>query len=105
MPHRQLMWSRGRAPDVYGYRSGRKTSATDSPLAEDSKGRKSMRKLSAILACAAAAIVLSSSAQAQVIMRASHQFPGGKGDVRDDMVQMIAKDAKDANIGLDIQVY
>ena len=45
------------------------------------------------------------SAQAQVTLKASHQFPGGKGDVRDDMVQMIAKEAKAANVGLDIQVY
>ena len=30
---------------------------------------------------------------ADVTLRASHQFPGGKGDVRDDMVQMIARDA------------
>ncbi len=39
------------------------------------------------------------------VLRASHQFPGGKGDVRDDMVQMIAKEAKAANVDLDIQVY
>jgi TRAP-type C4-dicarboxylate transport system substrate-binding protein len=42
---------------------------------------------------------------ADVVLRASHQFPGGKGDVRDDMVQMIAKEAKAANVGLNIQVY
>jgi TRAP-type transport system periplasmic protein len=42
---------------------------------------------------------------ANVTLRASHQFPGGKGDVRDDMVQMVAKDAKAANVGLDVQVY
>ena len=42
---------------------------------------------------------------AQVIMKASHQFPGGKGDVRDDMVQMIAKEAQAANVGLTVQVY
>ena len=30
---------------------------------------------------------------------------GGKGDVRDDMVQMIAREAKAANVDLDIQVY
>ena len=42
---------------------------------------------------------------ADITLRASHQFPGGKGDVRDDMVQMIAKEAKAANVGLDIQVY
>ena len=64
-----------------------------------------MRTLSTILAGAAAAVLLSAAAQAQVTMKASHQFPGGKGDVRDDMVQMIAKEAKAANVGLDIQVY
>src|SRR5690242_19486803 len=42
---------------------------------------------------------------APVVLRASHQFPGGKGDVRDDMVQMIARDAKAANVDLDVQVY
>ena len=42
---------------------------------------------------------------ANVTLRASHQFPGGKGDVRDEMVQMIARDAKAANVGLEIQVY
>jgi TRAP-type C4-dicarboxylate transport system substrate-binding protein len=64
-----------------------------------------MRKLSIFLAGAAAAILLSASAQAQVTLRASHQFPGGKGDVRDDMVQMIAKEAGAANVGLTVQVY
>jgi TRAP-type C4-dicarboxylate transport system substrate-binding protein len=45
------------------------------------------------------------TAHAQVTMKASHQFPGGKGDVRDDMVQMIAKEAQAANVGLTVQVY
>src|SRR6187549_706517 len=64
-----------------------------------------MKRFSTLLATAAAAILISASAQAQITMKASHQFPGGKGDVRDDMVQMIAKDVAAANIGLDIQVY
>ena len=42
---------------------------------------------------------------AELVLRASHQFPGGKGDVRDDMVRMIAAKAKAANVGLEIQVY
>jgi TRAP-type C4-dicarboxylate transport system substrate-binding protein len=42
---------------------------------------------------------------APTTLRASHQFPGGKGDVRDDMVQMIAKEAKAANVDLEVQVY
>jgi TRAP-type C4-dicarboxylate transport system substrate-binding protein len=64
-----------------------------------------MKMLSTILAGAAAAILLSASAQAQVTLRASHQFPGGKGDVRDDMVQIIAKEVGAANVGVTIQVY
>ena len=65
-----------------------------------------MKRFPTLLATAAAAmILLSASAHAQVTLKASHQFPGGKGDVRDDMVQMIAKDVKAANVGLDIQVY
>ena len=42
---------------------------------------------------------------APVALRASHQFPGGKGDVRDEMVQIIARDAKAAGVDLDVQVY
>jgi len=45
------------------------------------------------------------AAQAQTVLKASHQFPGGKGDPRDEMVQIIAKDVKAANVGIDIQVY
>jgi TRAP-type transport system periplasmic protein len=43
------------------------------------------------------------AASAQTVLKASHQFPGGKGDPRDEMVQIIAREAKAA--GLDIQVY
>ena len=64
-----------------------------------------MTKISTIVASVAAAMLLTVSAHAQVTLRASHQFPGGKGDVRDDMVQMIAKEAGAANVGLNIQVY
>lgn len=64
-----------------------------------------MKPVSAFLTAVVAAVAISGSAQAQVTMKASHQFPGGKGDVRDDMVQMIAKEMKAANVGIDIQVY
>ncbi len=64
-----------------------------------------MKKLTILLAGAVAVIAISASAQAQVTLKASHQFPGGKGDPRDEMVQMIAKDIKAANVGLDMQVY
>lgn len=64
-----------------------------------------MRKITAIIAGTAAVIALSGGVQAQTILKASHQFPGGKGDARDEMVQIIARDAKAANVGLDVQVY
>jgi TRAP-type C4-dicarboxylate transport system substrate-binding protein len=40
-----------------------------------------------------------------VQLKASHQFPGGKGDARDEMVQIIAREVAAANVGLEIQVY
>jgi TRAP-type C4-dicarboxylate transport system substrate-binding protein len=58
-----------------------------------------------IMAAAVAAALAGSSFAADITLRASHQFPGGKGDVRDEMVQMIARDAKAANVGLEVQVY
>ena len=38
-------------------------------------------------------------------LKASHQWPGGKGDARDEMVQIIASEVAKANVGLDIKVY
>jgi TRAP-type C4-dicarboxylate transport system substrate-binding protein len=61
-------------------------------------------KLTAVSAVLCAAVCASAFA-APTTLRASHQFPGGKGDVRDDMVQMIAKEAQTANVDLAIQVY
>ena len=57
------------------------------------------------LSALAAAAALCTSAQADVVLKASHQFPGGKGDVRDEMVQMIARDVAAANVGLTIKVF
>ena len=55
---------------------------------------------------AAAVMAMSGTAfSAPTTLRASHQFPGGRGDVRDEMVQIIARDAKAANVDLEIQVY
>ena len=54
---------------------------------------------------AALALAASSGIAAPTVLRASHQFPGGKGDVRDEMVQVIAREAKAAGVGLEVQVY
>jgi TRAP-type transport system periplasmic protein len=59
-------------------------------------------KASALLVAAGFA----GTALAQTVsLKASHQFPGGKGDVRDEMVQMIARDVAKANVGLEIKVF
>jgi TRAP-type transport system periplasmic protein len=59
-----------------------------------------------VLLVGALAAALSGSAfAAPTTLRASHQFPGGRGDVRDEMVQIVARDAKAANVELEIQVY
>ena len=62
------------------------------------------RKLAAGAVILASATLLATSAQA-VTLKASHQWPGGKGDVRDEMVQIIAREAAAANVDLNIKVY
>ncbi|MCK6433647.1 MAG: TRAP transporter substrate-binding protein DctP [Burkholderiaceae bacterium] len=52
-----------------------------------------------------AALPLSAVVAQTITLKASHQFPGGKGDVRDEMVQMIARDVAAAKVGLEIKVF
>src|SRR5919201_1223154 len=54
---------------------------------------------------ASALAVATSAYAAPTTLRASHQFPGGRGDARDEMVQIIAREAKAANVDLEVQVY
>ena len=56
-----------------------------------------------ILILAALAVVPAQAAD--VVLKASHQWPGGKGDVRDEMVQIIKREAERAGVGLKVQVY
>ncbi|MBE7522949.1 MAG: TRAP transporter substrate-binding protein DctP [Burkholderiales bacterium] len=58
-----------------------------------------------LLAMLVALCVAGTAAAAPVVLRASHQFPGGKGDARDEMVQIIAREVKAAGVDLEIQVY
>jgi TRAP-type C4-dicarboxylate transport system substrate-binding protein len=52
-----------------------------------------------------AALPLSAVHAQGIVLKASHQFPGGKGDVRDEMVQIIAREVAAAKVGLEIKVY
>ena len=54
---------------------------------------------------AAAVAVLATGAQAETVLKLSHQFPGGKGDVRDEMVQMMARDVAAANVDMVIKIF
>src|SRR5256714_301911 len=59
----------------------------------------------AVIVTALSAAMSASAFGAPSTLRASHQFPGGRGDVRDEMVQIVAREAKAANVDLEIQVY
>jgi TRAP-type C4-dicarboxylate transport system substrate-binding protein len=50
-------------------------------------------------------LIVPLGAGADTTLRASHQWPGGKGDIRDEMVQIIARDINEAKLGIEIQVY
>ncbi|HUH41004.1 MAG TPA: TRAP transporter substrate-binding protein DctP, partial [Castellaniella sp.] len=52
-----------------------------------------------------AAFSFAALASAETTLKASHQFPGGQGDPRDEMVQIIAREVEAANVGLKIQVF
>src|SRR5438105_8178524 len=58
-----------------------------------------------LIVTALGALSTASALAAPTTLRASHQFPGGRGDVRDEMVQIIARDAKAAGVELEVQVY
>lgn len=66
--------------------------------------KTTLRKAVPVLA-GAAALVLSSAASAEIQLKASHQWPGGKGDLRDEMVQMIARDINNADLDMNLKVY
>jgi TRAP-type C4-dicarboxylate transport system substrate-binding protein len=64
------------------------------------------RPLFAGLSALVIGAALPAAAQAEAVtLKASHQFPGGKGDVRDEMVQIIAREVAAANVGMEIKVY
>lgn len=62
------------------------------------------RKLAASAVAAICSLIVS-TASAQTVLKASHQFPGGKGDIRDEMVQLIAREVAAADVDLQVQVF
>jgi TRAP-type C4-dicarboxylate transport system substrate-binding protein len=67
---------------------------------------RSLRASRSILfAVALAAVLGGCERDAHVVLQASHQWPAGIGDPRDEMVQIIARDVAAADVGLEIRVY
>ena len=60
---------------------------------------------SRLTALGIASLMVCGAAQAETVLKLSHQFPGGKGDVRDEMVQMIARDVAAANVDMSIKIF
>ncbi len=59
----------------------------------------------AVVGVAAAWLATSCGGGGVTTLTASHQWPGGTGDLRDELVQMIARDVAAADVGLEIRVY
>jgi TRAP-type C4-dicarboxylate transport system substrate-binding protein len=66
---------------------------------------KLIKKLSLAAIAASLFTLPAISSAADINLKASHQWPGGKGDIRDEMVQIIARHMKDNNTGVNIRVY
>lgn len=62
-------------------------------------------KLASAVTTLSLALAFSSAAAAETVLRVSHQFPGGQGDARDEMVQLVAEEVAAADVDLKIQVY
>ncbi|MBO0345341.1 TRAP transporter substrate-binding protein DctP [Roseibium limicola] len=67
---------------------------------------KTARRLGVAASLAIPALAIAATGvQAETVLKASHQWPGGKGDVRDEMVQILAREVEKAGVDLRIQVY
>jgi len=64
----------------------------------------SLFKRTTVLIACLALVGFASTAVAETL-KASHQWPGGKGDARDEMVQIIAREVAKAGVDLEIKVY
>jgi TRAP-type C4-dicarboxylate transport system substrate-binding protein len=61
--------------------------------------------LTGVAALAVSAAVVGGALADEITLKASHQWPGGKGDVRDEMVQIIKREVEAAGVGINIRVY
>lgn len=64
-----------------------------------------MRILLVILAALAVAGAALPGAAAERVLKVSHQWPGGRGDARDEMARIIKRELQAADVGLRVQIY
>lgn len=64
-----------------------------------------MTRFASLLLAGVALTALALPAQADTVLKASHQWPSGTGDFRDEMVQIVADEMKAANVGIEIKIY
>src|SRR5699024_8200234 len=62
-------------------------------------------KRATLLLAGLLALAVTGVASADVTLRASHQWPGGQGDIRDQMIRVMAQSVDEADVGLKIQIY
>jgi TRAP-type C4-dicarboxylate transport system substrate-binding protein len=62
-------------------------------------------RFASLLLAGVALTALALPAQADTVLKASHQWPSGTGDFRDEMVQIVADEMKAANVGIEIKIY
>src|SRR5918999_110291 len=72
----------------------------------DQQGRAAVvGKVPATFVASLALATLATGASGKTSLRASHQWPGGQGDGRDEMVQIIAEEVAKAGVDLGGQIY
>lgn len=58
-----------------------------------------------LIATAASILATAGMASAETTLRAAHQYPGGQGDARDEMLQIMAREVSAAGVDLKIQIF
>ena len=62
-------------------------------------------KLTSFLSAAVLALLSQAAVAGEITLRASHQWPGGRGDPRDEMVHVMARALEAQGVGLSIRVF
>lgn len=62
-------------------------------------------KFNLLVGAAVLALLAQGATGQEITLRASHQWPGGSGDPRDEMVQVMARALEAEDVGVDLQIF